>query len=151
MKCMHCRRTISKVDSKKAVPVRDGAKLKGMLHFKCNHILTRKERLGSLGRDSAPTAYEMSAERKTADDYTVDAIARAERAESELARLKTLRGRQVEFIEAENGKVSIDDLIHDEEQALALAQRQAQIAEETEKEPRREQWDDVRDPSSVEF
>lgn len=146
MKCSKCRRPITGVDQKKMVLIKDdNGKLREARHYKCDHIMRREAMMESRGRTSAPTAYEMSADHKTADDFTDLAKTRLEKAETALANLKAVSVKY-DAIETTDGKVNIGDLIATAEQDLALAKRQAELETEHEKEPRPEQWSDHRDP-----
>jgi hypothetical protein len=154
MKCAHCKKAITSLEVKKAVlEYDDNNRLKAALHLKCSKIRGRRASLAAQGRDNTPTAYEMRAERKTADDLTEEAKLRLQRGEEELERLKrTRRDTDIEVIETDDGgKVSLDDLINQVEGEVALAARQVEIAAESLKEERPERWDDARDPSTAEI
>lgn len=136
MNCTKCRKSITSVDTPKRVERRklpDGTtqdygiptfplsaatgKLQGVFHLKCWYVEKKHNRMGPNGRyiEDSPTAYEMSARYKNADDLSPEAQARAERADAQLIKLteeRTARLATVTVEEVDHDAVGTDDEIH---------------------------------------
>lgn len=153
MKCARCRRTLNGPEQSKAKIEYENGKIKHVLHYKCWTIYQREAMLQGQQRVPAPTAYEAKTAYQNADDLTEEARVRRVAAELRLANLKALRDSGPSFgVDMTSSEsVSLDELIEKEEQLVALAVRQEELAEDSAEEPRPEQWNDIRDPTTLEL
>lgn len=137
MQCTKCRKTISSVDDPKRIERRkkpDGTlqdwnvpgfplkeatgKIVGVFHLKCWYVEQKHDRMGPNGRylDESPTAYEMSARYKNADDETPEQAAKREAAAAEFGRLEEQRQARLSRTEqtdpSDMGDVGTQDEVH---------------------------------------
>lgn len=137
-------------------------KLKAIYHYGCYFLVVKavdKRRDGLRYLDESPTVYEASVNHKNKDDVSEIAKARREKAESRFAELQlalteTIQEIAVDFDLSTVGRSHIydlEELLREAELELTLAKRQEEIAVEREKEETPTQWNDWRNPTTIEI
>lgn len=122
-------------------------KLRKVYHYKCYYVMSKEARIGARHFTDSPTIYEAAATHKNKDDFSEVALTRVQIAEARLAELN----EQAEKFEEVWGTQDLDvtALIEEATADLALARRQEEIAEEKAKEDVPEDWNDWRNPASI--